>query len=128
MDYGAADRAVRQCQINALKISNPSIEETPKTPRSTYALGDGYLLLAAKEAKASPIPHAENEAIRRFLLSNRIREIHEQYEVNRWARLQLPNGQIARSRWKEEATARKSIRISRNVKVSYHLYAIDPSE
>src|ERR1700733_10639215 len=37
-----AQRAVRRCQINALKISNPSIEETPKTPKSAFALGDGY--------------------------------------------------------------------------------------
>ena len=35
--------------------------------------------------------------------------------VTRWARLRLPNGQIARSAWKEKEKAK--VRISRNVKV-----------
>jgi hypothetical protein len=35
--------------------------------------------------------------------------------VTRWARLQLPNGQIARSTWKEKEMAK--VRITRNVKV-----------
>ena len=35
--------------------------------------------------------------------------------VTRWARLRLPNGQIARSAWKEKEKAK--VRITRNVKV-----------
>ncbi|KAJ3924185.1 MAG: hypothetical protein NXY57DRAFT_878269, partial [Lentinula lateritia] len=38
-------------------------------------------------------------------------------KVVRWARVKLPNGQIARSRWKEDVMALNSIRISRNVKI-----------
>ena len=35
--------------------------------------------------------------------------------VTRWARLQLPNGQIAHSAWKEKEKAK--VQITRNVKV-----------
>ena len=39
-------------------------------------------------------------------------------KIARWARLRLPNGQVARSRWKESHKPLNKIRVSRNVKVS----------
>ncbi|KAJ7016263.1 hypothetical protein C8F04DRAFT_982266 [Mycena alexandri] len=40
----------------------------------------------------------------------------ETLSVVRWARLQLPNGQIARSAWKEGRRALNKVRMARNVK------------
>ena len=38
-------------------------------------------------------------------------------KVTRWARLRLPNGQVARSRWKESLKPLQKLRTARNVKV-----------
>jgi hypothetical protein len=45
-------------------------------------------------------------------------------KIARWARLRLPNGQVARSRWKETQKPLNKVRMSRNVKVSCtpHVY------
>ncbi|KAJ6493798.1 hypothetical protein DFH09DRAFT_826544, partial [Mycena vulgaris] len=37
----------------------------------------------------------------------------------RWARLRLPNGQIARSAWKEHRRPLHKVRMARNVKILY---------
>jgi hypothetical protein len=37
--------------------------------------------------------------------------------IIRWARLRLPNGQIARSAWKEKMKPLEAVRMARNVKV-----------
>lgn len=38
-------------------------------------------------------------------------------KIARWARLHLPNGQVARSRWKETRKPLTKVRTARNVKV-----------
>ncbi|KAJ7731697.1 hypothetical protein DFH07DRAFT_713706, partial [Mycena maculata] len=38
--------------------------------------------------------------------------------VTRWSRVRLPNGQIARSRWKESTKPLSKLRTSRNVSVN----------
>ena len=42
--------------------------------------------------------------------------------VIRWARLQLPNGQIAHSAWKEKLKDLEAVRMARNVKVSTTMF------
>ena len=111
-------RAVRRCMINALRIIYPSIDKIPKSvPRGGIDLGDGYALLRAKDRTPVSVTALENQAIERYMRSVGHSEVSSVYKVTRWARLRLPNGQIARSSWKEETTRRNAIRISRNVKV-----------
>jgi hypothetical protein len=39
--------------------------------------------------------------------------------VQRWARLRIPTGQVARSRWKESLKPLNKVRMARNVKVNH---------
>ncbi|KAG1759571.1 hypothetical protein EV702DRAFT_982724 [Suillus placidus] len=57
----------------------------------------------------------EADAILRYLASNDI-NIPSAPPVTKWARLRLPNGQVARSAWKEQAMS-KQPRMARNVKL-----------
>ncbi|KZP26461.1 hypothetical protein FIBSPDRAFT_732273 [Athelia psychrophila] len=111
------ERGLRRCQINALKALIPDIEvDSDRLPHSARDLGDGFAFRTAKDNTCRPVADCEKEAIQAFL-----NEAGEQLEADwepqviRWARLSLPNGQIARSRWKEEK--REVLRMARNVKI-----------
>ena len=69
------------------------------------------------DTTARPVTALEAVAINAYL--RRI-EMPEQANphVVRWAHLRLPNGQIARSAWKESLKPLTKLRMSRNVKVS----------
>jgi hypothetical protein len=65
----------------------------------------------------------EAQAIVRFLANNSGIEIPSAPPITKWARLRLPNGQVARSAWKENAMT-KQPRMARNVKVCLlHLHS-----
>lgn len=115
-------RGIRRCEVNVMKAIIPDLEP-PENPLPSTALqiGNGFALLAATEAKPiHMITPAEKLAIDNF-----IKKIDPQlnpsswYKLMRWARLRLPNGQVARSRWKEEKMKKDKIRMARNVKVSF---------
>ncbi|TBU41207.1 hypothetical protein BD309DRAFT_868737 [Dichomitus squalens] len=117
-----SERALRRCQINALKAMIPSLAEPESTlPQYAEELGDGYVLLTARDSRHRVVPPLEARALRDFV---RHEGIHLQdpnwaAPVLRWARLRLPNGQVARCGWKEialEARGRKPRR-ARMVKV-----------
>ncbi|KAF8805085.1 hypothetical protein BYT27DRAFT_7225102 [Phlegmacium glaucopus] len=93
---------LQQRQVNTLKAMIPELEEEkPKIPRGAQDIGEGHL--------------DENElaAMRR---ANIMPEVGDYLAVCRWARLQLPNGQVARSLWKESLKPLTKIRMARNVK------------
>lgn len=91
-------------------------------PRGSLDIGDGYLLLTATEVKATQVHDCEAKAIDNYLHSlNPDIDCSCYHCVKQWARVQLPNGQIARSRWKEDRMQINQIWTSRNVKVSRHL-------
>ncbi|KAH7903124.1 hypothetical protein BJ138DRAFT_1138786 [Hygrophoropsis aurantiaca] len=107
-----SQRGVRRCQINALKILIPLLEPPEDIlPRGSIDLGQGYVLLRRKERSSHHMRDCENTALLDFL--NAPPRVLP--PITRWARLRLPNGQIARSLWKESAMTRLP-RISRNVK------------
>ncbi|KAJ7690389.1 hypothetical protein B0H17DRAFT_1160001 [Mycena rosella] len=82
-----SQRATRRAQVNALKSLIPDLEpDNDCLPRGSEDLGDGYALLRARDEY--------NQTICEFSPS-----------LQRWARLLLPNGQIARSAWKEKQKA-----------------------
>ncbi|KAL1740912.1 hypothetical protein HDZ31DRAFT_46513, partial [Schizophyllum fasciatum] len=114
-----SERAIRRCQINAIKALLPDIEPAqPSFPRRAHILHEGkYALLPRRDRLARPVTRAEALALQRFLEAQGDRTpVGDALKVRRWARLQLPNGQTARSRWKEEAMDPKHVRMSRNVK------------
>ncbi|KAF9020619.1 hypothetical protein BDZ89DRAFT_1072147 [Hymenopellis radicata] len=113
---------LRRAEINALKFMIPSLDkgvrEEGKIPRGGENLGGGYVLLRARDSTALDLAGAEAGALKTYLL-----QYHTalpsawKARVVRWARLRLPNGQVARSLWKEGPKLLEHIRMSRNVKL-----------
>lgn len=101
------------------------------TPRGAVDLGDGFALLRAMDNCPRPIRECEAEAIRLYIRncdddsenSSDASEDHMDLAdswmptVIRWARVRLPNGQVARSAWKEDQKKIEARR-ARVVKVS----------
>lgn len=95
-----SQRALQRCQVNALKAMIPNLELGTENiiPRGAKDLGDGYVLLRARDRAARQISTSECQALQKYL-----EETHERVLENwvpkilRWARLRLPNGQVARS-------------------------------
>jgi hypothetical protein len=98
-----SQRGVRRAQVNALKSLIPDLDhDIVKIPRGARDLGDGYILLRAKDRTARLVEGKAGEAIKRYI-SDVSGDIAMDWnpQVVRWARLRLPNGQVARSAWKE---------------------------
>ncbi|KAG1743717.1 uncharacterized protein EDB91DRAFT_223381 [Suillus paluster] len=88
----------------------PHLDEPPKRlPMGAADLGDGYALLCKRERTPSFPQGAEKEAIQFFLNGPSPRFF-------KWARLKLPNGQIARSLWRESLRPPDRLPVCRNVK------------
>jgi len=114
-----SQRGLRRSQVNALKAMIPDLEpDDNKTPRGAEPLGDGYVLLRAKDSVARYLHGDENIAVRTYF-EDTVGNIEPGWcaHITRWARLQLPNGQIARSAWKEKLKPLEKVRMARNVKV-----------
>ncbi|KIK36513.1 hypothetical protein CY34DRAFT_26311 [Suillus luteus UH-Slu-Lm8-n1] len=91
---------VRRCQVNALKAMVPELDESkPSLPQTAVDLGNGYALLRKRGAA---------RAIQEYLGVD--------VKIRRWARLRLPNGQTARTLWRETQKPAKQVCVSRNVK------------
>ncbi|KAI0714308.1 hypothetical protein C8T65DRAFT_573459 [Cerioporus squamosus] len=99
-----SERAFRRCQVNALKAIIPQFADPdPAFPPSAIDLGNGYALLRARDRVERAVTAAEETAILAFLDRQNMRMPNWTPIVRRWARLALPNGQVARSAWKEVA-------------------------
>ncbi|KAJ7138747.1 hypothetical protein C8R43DRAFT_817736, partial [Mycena crocata] len=116
-----SQRACRRAQVNSLKSMIPDLEPTDDVlPRGSIDLKSGYVLLGGKDEYAQQIPGPAGEAIKSYLEEAFDTTYAENLSPNlqRWARLRLPNGQIARSAWKEQGKALKNVRMARNIQVS----------
>ena len=118
-----ANRGLRRSQIAALHAMLPDLDpDTHSLPRGAIDLGDGYILLRAREEHGGILRGKQAEALHTFAILKSGPEIPDDWEprCTRWARLRLPNLQIARCAWKEteRASAAERVRRSRNVKVS----------
>jgi hypothetical protein len=92
----------------------PQFDHTASLPRGAQEIGRGYVLLCARDRNIIEISDEQEKNIfTSFLLASGIPQL--KLSIIRWARLRLPNGQIARSAWKE--LQNKNTRNSRNVKV-----------
>jgi hypothetical protein len=106
---------VRHCQVNTLLSIIPELDEPPRgLPTGAIDLGDGYALLRKRDRYAMLPTGEPARAISDFLGHERVLP-----RIKRWARLLLPNGQVARSAWRENLKELEQIRMSRNVKVCF---------
>jgi hypothetical protein len=121
-----AHRALRHCQINALKAMIPDLEppENP-FPHGSVDVGEGYVLLTATDTTSRPVNEAEGDAIKEYLLKSG-QNYPEDWlpSVTRWSRVCLPNGQVARSAWKENIKPIEQLRCARNVKVGSLVHSL----
>ncbi len=115
-----AQRALRRCQVNAMKAMLPCTENQVRIPRGAVDLKDGYVLLCAKEQYPHLIPEVDATPIIAYLQMKGAAVDESWLEkptIAKWGRLQLPNGQIARSFWQERTKGLPQLRKGRNVKV-----------
>ena len=114
-------KAIQRCQVNALKFMIPNLDRyaPAEVPQTSIDIGNGFVLLRARDRTARAMLDNERSALMKYLEHWHIHVIDDSDEwrpmVTRWARLRLPNGQIARSAWKEKEKAK--VRIARNIKV-----------
>jgi hypothetical protein len=132
-----AQRALRRCQVNAIKVMIPDLDPSVKiATKNAYDLGDGYHLCPKTDNTSRLVEAFEVAPIKEYLIreTGSAAAIWETTgePVVRWGRLALPNGQIARSCWGEGRIVRRNIRSARNVKVRFisvcHTYSINPSD
>lgn len=115
-----SQRGLLRCQVNALTAMIPDLGPPPPSlPRGAVDLGqpEGYVLLRAQDRYSRLMRPQEADALLRYLGGSV--NCHGEWcpKVIRWARLRLPNGQVARSRWKESLKPLGKLRTARNVKV-----------
>jgi hypothetical protein len=114
-----SQQGLRRCMVNTLLSTMPDLDEPRKRLSDTAAdLGDGYALLRKRERYAKLPVGEEAQAISEFLGPN-----HPLPRIKKWSRLLLPNGQIARSAWREKLRSLDKTRMSRNVKVRFLFYS-----
>ncbi|KIL54866.1 hypothetical protein M378DRAFT_30089, partial [Amanita muscaria Koide BX008] len=99
-------RGLLRAQTNALKAIIPDLDPEPLLPRGAEPIGDGYVLLTARDDKDHSITDViQIRALINFFVQNgepeRICPDIGKFSLQRWARLRLPNGQTARCAWKE---------------------------
>ncbi|KAJ3473032.1 hypothetical protein NLI96_g13163 [Meripilus lineatus] len=112
-------RLVLRGQVNAFKGAYIGPVTETKLPQGAVSLGGGYVLLCAADEHEVLIAGPHGDALSLFwglhLPPDSDRPLPK---IRRWARLRLPNGQVARSLWKEGQRPLEGLRIARNVKAS----------
>ena len=123
-----SQRGVRRSQVNALKAMIPDLEpDLTVLPRGARDIGDGFVLLRARDIAAREISGRAGEAIQKYYREQAPTEFDPDSRawprVIRWARLRLPNGQIARSAWKEKLKDLEAVRMARNVSTTMFFHS-----
>jgi hypothetical protein len=117
---------IDRSRVNALKNMIPDLfPDNKRLPRGAIDIGSSYLLLGPRELHQidnSIIPALERLANSRNWQIKA--EDSESMSIHRFARLLLPNGQIARSLWHEKKRPDEEVRVARNVKVNTVSYLV----
>lgn len=117
-----SQRCVIQAQINVLKSVVPGLDRSASDrsaiPHNAIDLHDQYVLLHPTDNIPRPIELAEVQAVHAYIAQRSEAAIPSITKVTRWARLRLPNRQIARSHWKESLRPEDKLRTSRYVQVT----------
>ncbi|PBK58880.1 hypothetical protein ARMSODRAFT_1009949, partial [Armillaria solidipes] len=111
-------RGIRRCQVNALKAMMPELDPLAMRSKRGIDLGKGYTLLGPCDTTWRRLQPCEVDALRVYKESKGD-TISDDWDpsIMKWARVQLPNNQIARSRWKEGKRPVSQVRSSRNIKI-----------
>ncbi|KAF8981243.1 hypothetical protein BDQ17DRAFT_1438524 [Cyathus striatus] len=106
-----SQRGLCRAQTNALQSMCPEFNKSiqKKIPQGAHDLGNGFTLHPKKDRYKADIDGIEGEVISRTIGHARIQ---------RWAELQLPNGQWICSIWKEKAYTKHRVHIARNIKIN----------
>jgi hypothetical protein len=127
---------IQRARVNALKAMIPDLDvdgtSEERLPRGSKDVGQGYILLRAREEEPHPLRDCERRALCDFL---NIPQSTTEICVRRWAKLRIPTGQNCYSAWKELERPLERRRTARNVKVCYtshipcavHSFAISDS-
>jgi hypothetical protein len=112
-------RGLLPCQINTIKVMIPDLEPPIATvPRGGKDLGGGYILLQAQDWTPRPLQNYKTAALVTYLGSACDLPLDDwSPSIVQWARLCLPNGQVAQSPWKEKLKPLTKMRMAQNVKV-----------
>ncbi|EDR02845.1 uncharacterized protein LACBIDRAFT_307984 [Laccaria bicolor S238N-H82] len=102
----------------------PQLERETKSLQVAEDIGDGYKFLQAQEEYGHVITGAAGIIIKKYFEDQETahgNDIPMNWigpKVRRWARLQLPTGEIACCAWKEKQTAPQDVRRAHYVKLS----------
>ncbi|VDC06753.1 unnamed protein product [Peniophora sp. CBMAI 1063] len=116
-----SNEAVLLAQLHALYARAPELDphrDNGKLPHTAIKLDGDYALLHATERTPHEVKPEERAAIVRYMASFGV-AVHNEWDgaITRWARLRLPNGQVARCAWRETLKELHKLRISRNIKI-----------
>lgn len=115
-----SQRGIRRARVNALKAMIPDLDidgsNEEHLPLGCKDIGQGYVLLRAREEEARPLRDCEGKVLREFL---GIPPSTTEILVRRWAKLRIPTGQNCYSAWKELEKPIEKRCTARNVKVHY---------
>jgi len=114
------EQAKKMANVNALLAMWPQIEQVPDDPRGSINLGGGYLLLRPRDDKPYILSSIEQAALTSYCATLPESEPPIGRSVYRWGRLKIPNGQPARSYWKEIERSSKLARTDRMLKVRFN--------
>ena len=118
-----SQRVIERARANALYALAPDLlRTTEKLPAGACDIGENYLLLGPHEHHEMDATTLSAFQIFSDLYRWKIKH-GDSLGVDRFARLLLPNGQIARSWWHEKKRPAEKVRIARNVKVGPWLFA-----
>jgi hypothetical protein len=98
----------------------PDLEVLPPViPRGARDIGDGYVLLHARNNVCRHISASEEVAFAAYLKDSHGIDVNANWSptLTHWARLHLTNGQVARSAWKKKLKPLHKVWMARNIKV-----------
>ncbi|RDX40597.1 hypothetical protein OH76DRAFT_1459464 [Lentinus brumalis] len=121
-----SQRAARRMKINTAQGMMPSLDRAEQRalgiPRGAEPIGDNYIFLQALERSRSSVRPAEARAFFDYFARTDPGVVEGanrwtySMALRRWARIRLPNGQVARCAWKENRKALCRLRMARCVK------------
>ena len=120
-----SQRGLLRCQVNALIAMVPDLKPSrcdSDLPHGALDLSGGYVLLWAQDWYSRLMKETEAMALKKYIQSHHLlTQFGKDWplKIVHWARLCLPNGQVAMSQWKEALKLINKIQTARNVKVCF---------
>lgn len=102
------EQAKKMANINALVAMWPEIDQEAHNPAGSIDLGGGYILLRPRDVGPYTLSLIEQTALDSYRATLPDSDAPVERSVYQWGRLQISNGQLARSYWKEVVRCAKS--------------------